>query len=116
MAEVEKAAPEKAQPQQPQPDVDAPEKDKPAPRTYSQEEMDRITTKVRRNAARDTELRLRREAPQREAPAPEKKEPAKEEVEPKREDFETFEDHQRAVAKFEGRQAAREEHKKVQEE
>lgn len=90
-------------------------KDPPAPRTYSQEEVDRIATKVRRNAARDAELRLRREAPAREAP-PAKEDPPKEETEPQRDDFDTFEAHQRALAAFEGRRAAREERKKEKDE
>lgn len=112
MAEAQ-AAPEKAQPEHRE-TTEVPEKETPAPKTYSQEEMDRITAKVRRNAARDAELRLRREAPPRQEP--EKKEPAPEDVEPKRDDFETYEDHQRALAKFEGRNAAREERKKEKEE
>jgi hypothetical protein len=84
------------------------EKKDPPARTYSQEEVDRIATKVRRNAARDAELRLRRETATTVTPAEEPK-PPKEDVEPKRDDFETFEDHQRALAAFEGRKAAREE-------
>lgn len=106
--------------------VIAPKNDTPAPgaepenkepaRVYSQEDLDRITTKVRRNAARDTELRLRREAPAREAPAPEQKEPPKEDLAPKREDFETYEDFVAATAKHAGRSAAREERKKADDE
>lgn len=116
MAEVDKAAPEKAQPQQQQQNADAPDLDEKEPEApkYTQAEMDRITTKVRRNAARDAELRFRREQGVRQdAPPPDKKEPPKDEVEPKREDFEDYESHQRAIAAFEGRRATREELKKA---
>lgn len=109
MAE-EKAAPEKAQVEQPQ--VEGGTTGKEAPRTYSQDEMDRITAKVRRNAARDVELRLRREAPVRQEPALEMKEPPKEDVEPKRDDFGTYEEYVDARAEHAGRKAAREERKK----
>lgn len=119
MAE-EKAAPVVKAPEQkqaPQENLDTPEpKVEPEAPKYTQAEMDRITTKVRKNAARDAELRFRREQGSRQEPPPEKPAPPTEEVEPQRDKFETFEDHQRAVAAFEGRKAAREERKKEKDE
>jgi hypothetical protein len=80
------------------------------PRVYSQEEVDRIAAKVRKNAARDTEIKVRREfqPPQRETVKTEQEPPKKAEP-PKREDFESYEEYLRADAKFEARAAAKEE-------
>jgi hypothetical protein len=48
--------------------------------------------------------------------APKKEEPAPEDVEPKRDDFDTHEDYQRALTKYDATHAAREERKKAEEE
>lgn len=109
MAE-EKAGQEHAQDPKNPPQDDAQDPPAQKPKVYSQEEVDRIAAKVRKNARRDTELSFRRQ--QQDPQGGEKREdpaPPKEEEEPKREDFETYEDHQRAVAKFEGKRGAREE-------
>lgn len=102
-----------AQQQQPQGEVP---KDAPPPKTYSQEEVDRIADKVRRNARRDAELRVRREQQAEPQQQPEKKDEPKEETAPKREDFDTYEDFIRADAAFTAKKATREESAKAKEE
>lgn len=104
----------------PQQDPNAPVEDKKEPaapaKVYSQEEVDRITDKVRRNARRDTELRLRRDIqsqPQAQ-PAPERKDPPAEDKEPTREQFETQEDFTRASTEHAARKVVREERAKAE--
>lgn len=78
-----------------------------------QAEFDRKANKIRRNAARDAELKFRREAA---APkGGEQRQEQKEDPnpEPKREDFEDYEAFMRAIGRWEGRKAAREEHTRV---
>lgn len=107
MADVQ-AAPDQAL-EQPQ---DAEVKD--APRQYSQEEVDRIADKVRKNARRDAELKVRREMQSAPPPA-DKKEPQappKEEEAPKPDDFATHEEYQAAQTKHVARETVREERKK----
>jgi hypothetical protein len=86
--------------------------DKPAARSYTQEEVDRIADKVRRNAKRDAELRVRREVQSAPAPSVEKKDPPEEPKpaqEPKRDDFDTHEEYTRALTRFDAAAVAREE-------
>lgn len=106
MADVQ-AAPVEA-PEQQQEEV------KDAPRQYSQEEVDRIADKVRKNARRDAELKVRREMQSAPPPA-DKKEPQappKEEEAPKPDDFATHEEYQAAQTKHVARETVREERKK----
>lgn len=86
--------------------------DKPAARSYTQEEVDRIADKVRRNAKRDAELRVRREVQSAAAPSVEKKDPPEEPKpaqEPKRDDFDTHEEYTRALTRYDAAAVAREE-------
>lgn len=114
MAE-DKAAPLQA-PEQQQQDGDP--KDQPAPRTYSQEEVDRIADKVRKNAKRDAELKVRREIQSAPPPADKKDPPAppKKEEAPNRDDFDTHEEWQAANTEFVARKVVRDERKKADEE
>lgn len=89
--------------------------EKPAPKTYSQDEVDRILAKVRKNARylgrKEAEAELLRQGvtprqAERAVAQPEK--PAAD-ASPKREDFESYEDFLVARARHEGRQASREE-------
>lgn len=102
-----------AKPDAPAPDPDSP--DPKSPRSYSQDELDRIVNKVRKNTRREVERAVERQFAVR-TPEPKKDEPAPEDKEPKRDAFESYEDYQRALAKFEGRQAAREENAKNEQE
>lgn len=109
MAE-DKAAPQLDAPKQiPQETVDDLEKGPPA-KSYSQDDLDRITAKVRKNARRDAELEFRRQVvpPKDDTPAPPKVDEA-----PKRDDFETHEEFQRADTEFVARKVAREERTKA---
>ncbi len=94
-------------------------------KTYTQADLDRITAKVRKNAARDTELRFRRDQEARQQAGAsagkepgDKPEPSKpaEKAEPKREDFQTFEEFIEARADFRARKAVREEREAVEKE
>jgi len=103
------------QPQQTQQPPQTPPQDgqRPPSRTYTQADMDRITKKVRENAARDAELRLRREMESRPAstPAaqPDKKDPPQQDEAPKRETYSSYEEYVEARADWRARVAAREE-------
>lgn len=82
-------------------------------KVYSQAEVDRILSKVRKNARylgrkeAEAELLARGATPKQAAEAV--REEPKAEAQPKREDFETYEDYLVAKARFEGRAASREE-------
>lgn len=91
----------------PAPDPDSPDP-KPEPRTYTQEDLDRITSKVRRNTRREVERAVTRELAARQPP-PTKEAAPTEDKEPQRDAFDNYEDYARDLAKFEGRKAAREE-------
>lgn len=80
-------------------------------RTYSQEEVDRITAKVRRNASHETEARVRREVQsggQQHQEQEQRQEP-KVEQPPKREDFPDYESFLDAKSAFVARTEARKE-------
>lgn len=122
MAEAQ-AAPDKAQPQQQQQQQVEGEplekKEEPAGKVYSQEEVDRIAAKVRKNARREERIAAERDylrEQQARQQQPEKKDPPKENVEPQRDDFETYEEWQREVTRFEARKASREEREKGEKE
>lgn len=77
-----------------------------------QKEFDGKANKIRRNAARETELKFRREMDaRREQPQQRQQEPA-EPAEPKREDFPDYEAYLSALARHAGETAAREQRKK----
>ncbi len=86
------------------------------PRTYAQEDVDRIVDKVRRNTRREVERAVRRELESRQAPQQQQQQQnqpqGEEDPEPKRDDFDTYEEHQREVARWEARRVAREERAK----
>lgn len=107
------SAPPQEQSQQqmpPEADHGAPKKDAPPAKIYQQQDVDRIVDKVRKNAARDAELRLRREYEARQQHHQEpKREAPKEDQAPKREDFETHEEFQQAQTVHTARRVAREE-------
>lgn len=86
-----------------------------APRTYSQDDLDRIVNKVRRNTRREVERAVDRQLAVRSQPQPQpdKKDPPAEDVEPKRDAYDDYETYSRELAKFEGRKAAREERVKA---
>jgi hypothetical protein len=107
MADVPQAAAEPKAAPAAAADPAAEPKAQPETRTYSQEEVDRIVGKVRKNTARDTELKFRRETEPRQAPEP-KQEP-KQDAEPQRGDFDTHEEFDLAHKKFVARTVAREE-------
>jgi hypothetical protein len=125
MAEVEAgaAAPETPTetPAPDQPSTPAPEAPKSPARTYSQDEVDRIAQRVRKNARylgrKEAEAEFGTRGTTKPAeptdgqPDTPKQDP---DPEPKREAFDTYEDYQRAVARWEGRKAAREEREKDQ--
>lgn len=101
---------------QQQPNVDQDtnaDQNKEQARVYKQDEVDRITKKVRENARRDTELRLRREHEARQASGGgggdgNRQQPkAEEDPEPKRDDFDTHEDYQRSVTRWDARQESK---------
>lgn len=98
-----------ANPAAPAPDPDSP--DPQAPRSYSQEDLDRIVNKVRRNTRREVERAVDRTLAARSQPQPQPEKPAPpaEDAEPKRDDHDDYETYARELAKFEGRKAAREE-------
>jgi hypothetical protein len=88
-------------------------------RSYTQAELDRITSKVRRNARREGRIEAERDFYARNAQqGGERKEPEqpKEEQEPQRDQFPDYESYQRAIAKHEGAKAAREEREKGEKE
>lgn len=96
-------------------DPNAPKKDAPASKTYSQEEVDRILGKVRKNARylgrKEAEAELLRQGatPRQAAEAVDDKAAPAEDKEPKRDEFDNYEDYQRAVTRFEAKKATREE-------
>lgn len=89
-----------------------------ASKTYTQDEVDRILGKVRKNARylgrkeAESEL-LRQGVTPRQAAAAVDKPAASEDQEPKREEFEDYETYLRALGRWEGRKGAREEHVRV---
>lgn len=92
------------------------------PRNYTQAEWDARqlefnskADKIRKNAARDAELKLRRESsgPKQQEQQEEKPKP---DPEPQRDDFPDYETYLRAVGRWEGRQGQREETSKAKEE
>jgi hypothetical protein len=82
-------------------------------RVYSQAEVDRIATKIRRNTARDTEISLRRQLNQTDNSQQQQREaePPKPKVEepPTQNDGESWEAFVERKAEYAGRKAAREE-------
>lgn len=89
-------------------------------RTYTEDEwkarqveFDGKANKIRRNAAREAELKLRREMDaRREQPQQRQQEQSTEPSEPKREDFPDYEAYLAALARHAGETAAREQRKK----
>lgn len=98
---------------------EAPEVEKPAPKTYSQEEFDRIVAKVRKNERYRTKREIEayyqgRDSASKSPIAPAK--PAEEEKAPSREQFDSYEAFIDAKAEYVGRKAAREERAKAEKE
>jgi hypothetical protein len=122
MAEAQAGQPNAQQQQQ----VDQnakPDGEQPAPRQYTQEELDRITAKVRKNARREGRLEAEAEVGRRhiaqpaqpQGAEPRPQEPKADEA-PKREAFDNYEEYLEAKARHEGRSAAREEREKAEKE
>lgn len=120
MAEVQ-AGQDDAQGEEQQQNQDGGEQEQ-KPRNYTQAEWDARqlefnskADKIRKNAARDAELKLRRESggPRQQEQQEEKPKP---DPEPKRDDFPDYETFLRAVGRWEGRQGQREETSKAKEE
>lgn len=99
-----------APPAQPAEGQPSPEEQKP-PKTYSQEEMNRIVRRVRSNtrdiAFKEAEAKFWREQAERGRSSAAAR--ANDDGPPNREAFETYEEYVRATARHEGRLAAREE-------
>ena len=97
------------------PAVEAPAEDKQEPpkasRTYTQEDLDRITDKVRRNASRTARIAAERDflARQNQPPAQ-----TKEPTAPQREGFGSYEEYLQAQARHEAQAAARGEVERAQ--
>lgn len=85
--------------------------EKPAPRSYTQEDLDRITAKVKKNERYRTRKEVEAFYQGRESIAPVKPAPAKpvEDAEPTRDKFATYEEFLEAKAAHIGRKVAREE-------
>lgn len=93
------------------------------PRQYTQEDLDRITAKVRKNARREGRLEAEAEVGRRHIAQPSqpqggepRREEPKADEEPKRDAFNTHEDYQRAVNAYDARKVVREEREKDEKE
>lgn len=103
------AADDKVAPAVPAPEVPAPEGEPAPPKTYSQEELDRITAKVKKNAQYRTRKEIEAYYQGRESARPaEPSKPAQieEEKEPIRDQYDSYELFLDARAEFKGRKAA----------
>ena len=85
------------------------------PRVYSQEELDRITAKVKKNARYQARKEVEAYYQGRDS-RPEVKEVKHEEKPPERASFDSYEEFLEAKAAFTGRNAAKEERKKAEQE
>src|SRR3990172_4332258 len=86
------------------------------PRTYTQEDLDRITAKVKKNARYQTKKEIEAYYQGRDSRPPEVTKPNGEDKPPERASFDSYEDFLDAKAAFTGRKAAREERTRSEQE